>query len=280
MTFQHLRAVVFDWAGTVIDFGSHAPMGAFVRLFANEGVQITIEEARVPMGLPKWQHIQALGRLPRVAAAWRAAKGRDMGDNDVDRLHDLFTPMNAAAVHDHAALVPGAAALVSRLRAAGLRVGSTTGYTRPIARELAALAAPQGFVPDNMVCADDLPESRPGPLALYRCFLDLQVWPACTVVKVDDTVPGLLEGRHAGCWTVGVLASGNEMGLTAEAWAGLDEPDRARRRDAAATRLRAAEPDELVDTVADLWPALASFDARLAAGEWPMPPGQAARRPG
>ena len=35
-----LQAVVFDWAGTVIDFGSLAPMDAFVQLFARYGVRI------------------------------------------------------------------------------------------------------------------------------------------------------------------------------------------------------------------------------------------------
>ena len=45
-----LQAVVFDWAGTVIDFGSQAPMGAFVELFRRHGVEIGIDEARVPGG--------------------------------------------------------------------------------------------------------------------------------------------------------------------------------------------------------------------------------------
>lgn len=269
--FQHLRAVVFDWAGTVVDFGSHAPMGAFVRLFAAEGVAISIDEARMPMGLPKWHHIEALGRQPRVAAAWQQAKGRPMTAADVDRLYAVFTPMNAAAVHDHAALVPGAAELVARIRAAGLKVGSTTGYNRPIAQVLAALAAPQGFAPDCIVCADDLPQTRPSPQALYRCLLELDVWPAAAVVKVDDTVPGLLEGRHAGCWTVGVLASGNEMGLTAGQWDALPEAERTQRRARAAARLHTAQPDALVDTVADLWSVLQDFDRRLAAGERPPP---------
>lgn len=47
-----IRAVVFDWAGTIIDFGSHAPMHAFVRLFEQYGIELSIEDARGPMGLP------------------------------------------------------------------------------------------------------------------------------------------------------------------------------------------------------------------------------------
>jgi len=264
-----LAAVVFDWAGTVVDFGSHAPMGAFVRLFESFGVKISIDEARVPMGLPKWDHIQALGRQPRIAAAWQNAHGRPFADADVDTLYAAFTPMNMAAIPQHADLVPGVPALVQALRARGLKIGSTTGYNREIMEVLVPLAAQQGFAPDNLVCAGDVPQNRPSPLGMYRCFLDLAVWPAHAVVKVDDTVPGLLEGRHAGCWTVAVVASGNEMGLTLAQWQALDTGERERRCAAATQRLGEGRPDYVVATVADLLPVLDAIEARLRAGERP-----------
>ena len=264
-----LAAVVFDWAGTVVDFGSHAPMGAFVALFKSQGVAISIAEARVPMGLPKWDHIQALGRLPRVAEVWRRLHGRAFDDADVDRLYALFTPMNLAAVPQHAALIDGVPELMRSLRARGLKIGSTTGYNREIMAVLAPLCAQQGFVPDNLVCAGDVAENRPAPLGMYRCFLDLGVWPARRVVKVDDTVPGLMEGRNAGCWTVAVLASGNEVGLTAPEWRALSPAQRDERRQAAMARLGEAEPDFCIDTVADLPEVLDEIDDRLASGVWP-----------
>lgn len=268
---QGVSAVVFDWAGTVVDFGSHAPMGAFVELFASEGIQISIDEARVPMGLPKWQHIQALGRLPRIAQVWQQARGVAFSDADVDRLYEVFTPMNIAAIPRHAQLISGVSDLVSELRSLGIKIGSTTGYNRDIMAVLAPLAAEQGFVPDNLVCAGDLPENRPSPLGMYRCFLDLGAWPAHRVVKVDDTVPGLMEGRHAGCWTVGVLASGNEVGLTEAQWGGLDASARNGLREKARARLEEAHPDFWVDTVAELPGILSTIDARLANNERPAP---------
>ncbi len=268
-TESGLAAVVFDWAGTVVDFGSQAPMGAFVELFATEDVAITVAEARVPMGLPKWQHIQALGRLPTVAAAWRRRHGRDMDDADVDRLYERFTPMNRAAVPRHAQLIEGVPTLMRELRARGLKIGSTTGYNREIMDVLAPLAAAQGFVPDNLVCAGDVSENRPAPLGMYRCFIELGMWPARRVVKVDDTVPGLMEGRHAGCWTVAVTVSGNETGLSAEAWAALPADEQAQRRATAAARLAQAQPDYTIDTVAELLPVLQAIERRLAAGEAP-----------
>ncbi|MBL8513380.1 MAG: phosphonoacetaldehyde hydrolase [Betaproteobacteria bacterium] len=264
-----LAAVVFDWAGTVIDFGSQAPMGAFVELFTSEGVTISIDEARVPMGLPKWQHIEALTQLPRVAAAWAAHHGSPGTREDIDRLHEKFTPMNLAAVPRHAGLIEGVVDVIAALRARGLRIGSTTGYNREIMAVLAPLAAEQGFMPDNLVCAGDVPQNRPAPHGMYRCFLDLDVWPARRVVKVDDTVPGLMEGRHAGCWTVGVTVSGNETGLTRNQWEALDSTDRAARRERAAQRLNQAKPDYLVETVGGLLPVIEAIERRLANGESP-----------
>ena len=264
-----LAAVVFDWAGTVVDFGSHAPMGAFVQLFKSQGVAITVAEARVPMGLPKWDHIRALGGLPRVADAWHARHGRAFDDADVDRLYAEFTPMNAAAVPHHATLIDGVPDLMAQLRRRGLKIGSTTGYNREIMAVLAPLCAAQGFTPDNLVCAGDVPENRPSPLGMYRCFLDLAVWPAHRVVKVDDTVPGLMEGRNAGCWTVAVIVSGNEMGLTLPEWNALTPPEQSARRQQAAARLATAQADYAVDTVAELPAVLDRIQHRLAAGERP-----------
>lgn len=270
-TPHKLAAVVFDWAGTVVDFGSHAPMGAFVELFKSQGVDITIAEARVPMGLPKWDHIQALGQLPRVSEAWRCAHGSPMGQTDVDRLYELFTPMNIAAVPGHAQLIDGVPGLVQALRERGMKIGSTTGYNREIMAVLAPLCAAQGFAPDNLVCAGDVPQNRPSPLGMYRCFLDLAVWPAHHVVKVDDTVPGLLEGRNAGCWTVAVVVSGNEMGLTPQQWQALPTDAQSSCRARAAKGLAPARPDYTVDTVADLPAVLDDIDKRLGSGD--KPPG-------
>lgn len=264
-----LQAVVFDWAGTLVDFGSLAPMGAFVRLFAQFGVEITTADARGPMGMAKWDHIRALGRLPRVAAQWQARHGRPFGDADVDHLHEVFTPMNAAVIPEHADFIPGALDTVAALRARGLKIGSTTGYNRPIMEVLAPIARAAGYVPDNLVCAGDLAAGRPSPLMMYRCFADLGVWPAATVVKVDDTGVGVQEGTAAGSWAVGLAISGNAAGLSLAEWNALDAAAQQRVRERATAELRAAGAHYVIDTVADLLPVLDDIGFRMARGETP-----------
>jgi len=264
-----LQAVVFDWAGTILDFGSCAPMGAFVKLFEQFGIEITIAEARGPMGMAKWDHIKALGSLPRIAAQWEAKHGHAFNDADVDRLYEVFTPMNAASARDHADFIPGALDAVAAARARGMKIGSTTGYNRPIMEVVAAIAAQGGYVPDNIVCAGDLAAGRPSPLMMYRCFADLGVWPAHTVVKVDDTGVGLEEGLNAGTWAVGLAVSGNVMGLTLAEWQALGADEQQARREQATEQLKASGAHYVIDSVAELMPVLDDIERRLAAGERP-----------
>ncbi len=264
-----IAAVIFDWSGTVVDFGSRAPAAAFVEVFREFGIELSVAEARGPMGLAKRDHIRSLGRIPRVDAAWREAHGHALGDPDVERIHDAFEPLTARVAARHATLVPGVAAVAEELRRRGIRLGSTTGYTRPIMERVRPLAARQGFATDNLVCAGDLPAGRPTPLMMYRCFLDLAVWPAAAVVKVDDTAPGIEEATAAGSWAVGVAMSGNAVGLSPEELAGLDSDTTERLRERASADLRAAGAHYVIDTVADLLPVIESIDARLAAGDTP-----------
>lgn len=264
-----IRAAILDWAGTVVDHGSRAPMGAFVRAFAQFGVTISIADARGPMGMAKWDHIRAVGQTPSVAAAWRARHGRDFAEGDVDAIFQVFEPMNTAAVRDYADIIPGAVAAIDSLRARGIRIAGTTGYTRPIMDVLEPLAAAAGYAPELTVCAGDLPAGRPSPLMMWYAMAKLGVWPAATVVKVDDTAPGIGEGKAAGTWTVGIALTGNAAGLSAEELAALPQAERARLRQQAATELRDA--DMVIDSIADLPRAVEAIEARLAAGEQPIP---------
>jgi phosphonoacetaldehyde hydrolase len=249
---SRFKAAVFDWAGTMIDFGSFAPMGVFVKTFKQFGVEATIAEARAPMGLPKWDHIRAMLDQPRIAAAWAKAHGAAPTDGDADAIYKVFVPMNEEVVSDYADLVPGALDTVKALRAKGLKIGSTTGYTRSIMERVMPLAARQGYEPDCLICADDMHRGRPSPMNMYQCFIELDVWPAAAVVKVDDTEPGIAEGVAAGCLTVGVALSGNAVGMTPDELAALSPAEVALLRQSATALLKAAGADHVIDTVADL----------------------------
>ena len=267
--FTHLRAVIFDWAGTVIDHGSLAPMGAFVKAFRSFGVDISIDEARGPMGMAKRPHIAALMALPRIAEAWKACHGRLPGERDIDQVFEIFLPMNIAAVKDHSQLIDGAADTVSKLREGGLKIGTTTGYTHDIMDAILPLAAEQGFTPDSIVCTGDTPVGRPSPFMIYRSLMDMGVWPAAACIKVDDTEVGIAEGLNAGAWAVGVAMSGNVFGLSAADTQRLSPAELGSKRANGHARLDAAGAHYVIDSVADLLPVAMAIEGRLRRGERP-----------
>ncbi|GAA4479591.1 phosphonoacetaldehyde hydrolase [Gluconacetobacter asukensis] len=264
-----IEAVIFDWAGTLVDFGSFAPMAAFVETFAGFGLSIDIEEARRPMGLAKRPHVAALLNQPRIAAAWTEMYGHAPGDVVIDRVYEAFVPRNIAVAARHAVLIPGAAECVAELRRRGLRIGSTTGYTREIMEEILPVARSQGVEVDCLVCAGETQTGRPGPLMLWRNMIALNVWPAWRAVKVDDTIVGVAEGRNAGAWSVGVAVSGNVFGCTEAQIAAMSPDEFAVRRERARAVLLEAGAHEVIDSVADLPAVVERLDARLAAGERP-----------
>ena len=267
---HHLKAVVFDWAGTMIDFGSCAPVEALIAAFAEERVTLTTAEARRDMGRAKRDHVAAVLSIPAVAEAWTSAKGSAPDDADVERIYTALEPLMTLAAARHTELIPGAVSAVADARARGLKIGSNTGYTRAMMQSILTAATEQGYVPDAVVCAGETAEGRPTPLMLWKLWAELGVHPAAACVKVDDAEVGIGEGRSAGCWTVGIAASGNAVGLSWAEYEGLDDADRRARVAVAAKALSDAGAHYVVETVADLPGVLDQIEARLAAGEKPQ----------
>lgn len=264
---SQIQAAIFDWAGTMVDFGSRAPMGVFVEAFSKFQVPVTIEQARGPMGLPKRAHIASMLAEPAIAAAWARARGAAPTEADIDAVYDVFLPLNEAVAADYADLVPGALDTVAALKARGIRIGSTTGYTRSIIERILPVAKRQGYAPETVVCAGDLPAGRPTALMMFKCFVDLDVEAPWRAVKVDDTEPGIAEGIAAGAWTVGLSLSGNEVGFGPEELAAAPVAEVERRKAAAVAKLEGAGAHYVIDTVADLMPVIDDIEARIARGE-------------
>jgi phosphonoacetaldehyde hydrolase len=204
--------------------------------------------------------VRALLAHPPVAAAWHATRGRAADDGDVAVLMEHLGPLMRERAAEASTLIAGARHTFDALRAAGLRVASSTGYTREMMAPVIRHAAEQGYTPERVVCAGETPAGRPTPLMIYKICADLGVWPLARVVKVDDAVTGIQEGRAAGAFTVGV-ASGNELGLSPEELQSLPATIRTARLQGARAVLESAGADLVLDSVADLVPALQAVSA-------------------
>jgi len=262
-----LRAAIFDWAGTIVDYGSRAPISALECIFAAARVPISTEEARASMGLAKKDHIRAILGIPRVRQAWISKYAAEPAETAVDQLYAEFIPSQTRILNDHSQLIPGVAEAVARMQSRGLKIGTTTGYTRPMLDYLLERAAEQNFIPDSALCPDDVPAGRPFPWMCYLTAIRLQAYPLWKIVKIGDTPADVEEGRNAGMWTIGITQTGNETGCTQEEWERCSDSDRAHLLRSAEERLKYAH--FTAPSVADCDPILDQIEARLACGERP-----------
>lgn len=264
-----LQAVVVDWAGTIIDHGSRAPVEAFREIFRRRGVEISAEEARGPMGMEKRDHIVALLSAPRVAQAWRQKYGRDANDTEIDDLYRDFLPVQSELLPLHADVIPGALDAFAELRRRGLRIGSSSGYASPLMERLVPLAEQSGLRVDAVVSATEVAAGRPAPWMIFQNMERLGAYPPAAVVVVDDTTVGVEAAVNAGAWSIGVIETGNMFGLSAAELAELSPAARQLRHHAGEQSLLAAGAHYAINSVAELPQTLTAIAERLARGERP-----------
>jgi phosphonoacetaldehyde hydrolase len=266
-----VKTLVLDWSGTTADAYVIAPAVVFVEVFKNQGVEISMNEARGPMGLRKDLHIEQLTLDPVIRERWREVHGKLPDQGDVERMFADFVPAQVACLPKYTDLLPGIAEVTQRLQADGIKIGVSTGFTRVMVDVLLEAAIQQGFRPDATVAGDEVDNgARPKPFMVYKNLDLLDAWPIESVVKVDDTVGGVGEGLNAGCWAIGVSRYSNYMLInTLDEEATLSEDEIERRHDRSKKMLREAGAHYVIDSIADIEPVISDINMRLSRGEKP-----------
>ena len=264
-----LKAVIFDWAGTLLDYGSRAPVLAVVSVFRSFDVPVTIDEARGPMGMAKRDHLRTMLEMPRIGAKWREIHGAPADEQAIDRLYARFLETQVSFLADHATLIPGALDAVADCRRRGMKIGSTTGYTRELMEVIIPAAKRQGLEVDAMYCASDFAEGRPAPWMSFENARVLGAYPMSAIVKVDDTTVGVEEGLNAGMWSVGLAKSGNMIGLSEAEFASLEPAEQTALLASARERMAASGAHFVIDSVAELPAVLDRIESLLAEGRTP-----------
>jgi phosphonoacetaldehyde hydrolase len=258
-----LKAVILDWAGTTVDFGSLAPVRALQRVFAQASVTLTDSEIRQAMGLSKKEHIREILAAGQVRDQWTQARGNPPSEADVDRLYDEFIPLQFSCLLEYSELIPGVVEATECFRRRGLKIGTTTGYSREMLNLLVEACGKAGFLPDCNLAPGDVGAGRPHPFMIYENAVRLQVYPMAAIVKIGDTPADIEEGLNAGAWSVGVAATGNMIGLSRREFEALSTVQREERLVIARAGLRSAGAHYVIDTLADVEPVLDEIDARL-----------------
>ena len=266
-----VRALILDWSGTVADAYVIAPAVVFVEVFSRQGVHISMEEARGPMGLRKDLHIQALTQNSSIRERWKKIKGTYPTNDDVDLMYDQFVPLQLECLRKYAALLPGVSETTQQLQAEGIKIGSTTGFVRSMIDILLEEAGKQGFHPDATVGGDEVIHGvRPSPFMLYRNLDILNVHPIESVIKVDDTAGGVEEGLEAGCWTVGIARYSNYMNIDSiDEAESVTEQEISNRLENSRDILNRSGAHYVIDEFPELLNVVRDVNERLSKGEKP-----------
>jgi phosphonoacetaldehyde hydrolase len=257
---DRLKAVVLDWAGTTVDFGSLAPARTLQRLFSRLNITLTEQQTRHGMGLPKKEHIRGILSLPAVRDAWLQLHDR----TDVSEIYAEFIPLQFSCLEEYSSVIPGVPEIVESLRARGLKIGSTTGYTRAMLDLVMNKSANEGYIPDCSLTPEEVGAGRPHPFMMYECAVKMQVYPFAAIAKIGDTPADVHEGLNAGAWSIGLAGTGNMIGLSFDEFHALSEVDRETRLVQARSELQSAGAHYVVDTLDDIAAVLDDIDARLS----------------
>lgn len=174
--------MLFDWDGTLAD-SAEATYRCYVGLFAGYGIAFD-REAFERTYSPVWHRTYSAMGLAQ--AHWPEA----------DRLWvEAFN-------REPKALLPGAERALTRLAAAGFRLGLVTSGSRPrVERDLEALHLGSRF--EAVTCAEDVAERKPHPEPLLRSLDRLGVRPQ-DAAYVGDSPEDIAMAKAAGSFAVGI----------------------------------------------------------------------------
>jgi len=266
-----VQAVILDWSGTTADAYVVAPAVVFVEVSKRQKVEISMIEARGPMGLRKDLHIKALTEVDEIKERWKKIHGKYPEQSDVDRMFADFVPLQLDCLRKYTTLLPGVAEVTQRLQKQGIKIGSTTGFVRSMVDILEEDSAKQGYKPDASVAGDEVTNgARPSPHMVYKNLDMLNITPIQSVVKVDDTTSGIGEAVNAGCWGIGVTRYSNYMNVdTPEDGKKLSEDEIKKRVAKTKDILEKAGAHYILESIADIEPVIEDINKRIARGERP-----------
>jgi phosphonoacetaldehyde hydrolase len=249
---MQIKAIIFDWAGTTIDYGCFSPLSPFISAFAKYNLNLTPAQARAPMGKLKIDHVRELMNLATTQEQFYHHYQRSTTEEDIIKIYQEFERQVFAKLADFVIPLPYVVATVNQLRAMGLKIGSTTGYTKAMMEIILPLAKRQGYAPDYCVASSEVPRGRPYPYMIYQNMIALDIATSRSIIKVGDTISDILEGVNANVISVGVIQGSSEVGLSLAEFQQLDLTQRQSISKQVRYKMYAAGANYVLDNISEL----------------------------
>ncbi|KFL34686.1 MULTISPECIES: phosphonoacetaldehyde hydrolase [unclassified Sulfurospirillum] len=262
-----VQGVICDWAGTMVDFGSLSPVAAFKEAFERYGFEVSFEEIRTFMGMLKFEHTKAI--LALAKERFLKQFGRYPTEEDARAIYHSFEPALFDSLAHYSKPIRGAVQFAEVLKQRGIQLGSTTGYTCSMMEVVTHEAAKEGYRPDCYVSPSAYLPGRPHPFMIYKNAIELEIYPLSSIIKIGDTISDIHEGLNAGCWSIGVAMSGNELGLSYEEMEALPKELLSEKCALARKRLYDAGAHYVIDGIWEALPLLEIINEKIIQGEKP-----------
>lgn len=248
-----IEAVIFDWAGTTVDYGSLAPVVAFKTAFNAKKIYPTDEEIRRFMGMSKWDHIGELLSLDTVRQQWQQEYSNDPTEEDRKELYVMFESALMAHLVKSTELKPGLLDTIQFLKDNGIRVATTTGYTPEMMEAVRVGAEKLGYRPEIILTSADVNDNgRPAPDMINKIMTEFEIDDPAKVIKIGDTIVDIEEGKNAGVKTVGIIEGSSLMGLTEEEFVNMTKDEQTDARAYVEREFDSVDADYVINSLSEL----------------------------
>lgn len=259
-----IRAVIFDWAGTTIDYGNQAPAIALRKTFKQFGIEVNLSDFSCDGTDPLIQ-IKRLMATEKCQKEWYIAHPDLSLETGVAQLNRWFNRNILEILPQIAEVKSGMPALISYFRTQGIRFATTTRYTREMLTQILPLASEQGFDPAVNVTADEFEDAvYPGIEMIKQAMAKLRIRNAESVIKVGDTPRDIFEGKAAGVMTIGMVEGSSLIGLSQSEFSALPFARRNSLKNQATAELERAGADYVVENAKDLMRLIKELDTEKA----------------
>ena len=265
-----VKAVIFDWAGTTVDFGCFAPLVAVEEIFKSYDIIPTMKEIRKFMGLSKIEHITKMLKLRRIKRLWKEKYKKKPTKEDIQTLYNKFEESLLKILPDYAEPIARVVNVVNKLKSKNIKIGTTTGYTSEMMDIIAPIARKKGYEPDSIVTSTDVPKGRPSPLMCYQNLINMNVHPVEAVVKVGDTLADIKEGLNAGMWSVGVVLGSSVLGLSIDELKNLNDRKLKKKMRKAKRKFKREGAHYVMVSMDEIFDVIKDVESKLSKGLTPV----------
>ena len=258
-----IRLCIFDLGGTIVDKYSLSPFFSMKRIFENRNINVNNNLIFKDMGIEKKEHIRLILNDKYIGRNWFSKYGRYPSDSSLRELYNDFNYYQLSQGIKSIEILPETKSCIELLQKNNISTGVTTGFNKPVMMNIKDKLINNEIYIDNYISSTCLDSAgRPEPHMINHLMDKLSLRDPQKVIKVDDSVSGLLEGKNAGCITIGVTRWSINMKKTSYNDINSREEYIERTKNCKEI-LREAEPNYIIESLNDLYPLIQRINGNI-----------------